>query len=75
MSNIIYDIIFLLISLYILLKAIGYGIYELKEKENKTGGTTVIVFSILVVIFSNIMIFLRWFQNLFVLIIYLHLLP
>ncbi len=58
MTHTIFDIIFLLISLYILLKTIGYGLYELKEKQNKSGGVTVIVFSILVVIFSNVMMFM-----------------
>lgn len=58
MSNIIYDIIFLIISLYILVRAIAYGLYEIKQKENKTGGITVIVFSVLVVIFANCMMFI-----------------
>ncbi len=58
MTHTIFDIIFLLISLYILLKTIGYGLYELKEKQNKSGGITVIVFSILVVIFFNTMMFM-----------------
>ncbi len=56
---IIYNIIFLVISIYVLLRTISYGIYEIKEKENKCGGTTVIVFSVLVIIYSNIMMFLR----------------
>lgn len=57
MSNIIYFIIFLLISLYILLKVIGYAIYEITEFKNKSGGISVIVFSVIVVIFANIMVF------------------
>lgn len=57
LANIIYNVIFLLISIYILLKTIGYGLYELNEKQNKSGGTVVIVFSTLVVIFSNVMMF------------------
>ena len=59
MNSIFYDIIFLLISLYILLKAIGYGLYEIKEKTNKSGGITVITFSILVVIFANIVMIIN----------------
>ena len=59
MSSIIYDIIFLLISLYILLKTIGYGLYEIKEKMNKSGGITVIAFSIIVVIFANTIMFMN----------------
>ena len=59
MTNIIYDLIFLLISIFILLKAIGYAIYEIKELNNKVGGITIISFSILVVIFANIMMWIR----------------
>lgn len=59
MSNTIYDIIFLLISIYIMLKAIGYGLYEIKEKMNKSGGITVIAFSIIVVIFANTIMFIN----------------
>ena len=60
MSNTIYDIIFLLISIYIMLKAIGYGLYEIKEKMNKSGGITVIAFSIIVVIFANTIMFINY---------------
>lgn len=59
MTNIIYDLIFLLISIFILLKAIGYAIYEIKELNNKVGGITIISFSILVIIFANIMMWIR----------------
>lgn len=59
MTNIIYDLIFLLISIFILLKAIGYAIYEIKELNNKVGGITIISFSILVVIFANIMMWIH----------------
>lgn len=59
MNSTIYDIILAITSLYILIKKISYGIYEIKEKENKTGGITVIVFSCLVVIFANIALLLN----------------
>ena len=59
MNSIIYFIVFLIITLYILLKTIGYAIYEIKEQNNKTGGIVIISFSILVVIFVNIMMFIR----------------
>ena len=42
-----------------MLQTIGYGIYEIKEKGNKPGGIVVISFSILVVIFSNIMMYIN----------------
>lgn len=59
MTNIIYDLIFLLISIFILLKAIGYAIYEIKKLNNKVGGITIISFSILVIIFANIMMWIH----------------
>lgn len=59
LNSIIYDILLAIISLYILIKKISYGIYEIKEKENKTGGISVIVFSTLVVIFANIALLLN----------------
>lgn len=59
MNSIIYFIVFLIITLYILLKTIGYAIYEIKEQNNKIGGIVVITFSTLVVIFVNIMMLIR----------------
>lgn len=59
MNSIIYFIIFLIITLYILLKTIGYAIYEIKEQNNKIGGIVIISFSTLVVIFVNIMMLIR----------------
>lgn len=58
MSSIAYHILFFIVSLYILLKTIGYALYEINTIHNKTGGIVVITFSILVVIFSNVMIWI-----------------
>ncbi|MCI8273956.1 MAG: hypothetical protein HFJ55_07845 [Clostridia bacterium] len=58
MINIIFYTVFLFITAYILLKSIGYGLYEIKENKNKIGGICVISFSILVVIFANIMLWI-----------------
>ncbi len=59
MTSIIYNLIFLLLTIFILLKAIGYAIYEIKELKNKIGGISVISFSILVTMFVNIMMWIR----------------
>lgn len=59
MQTIIYDFLFIITSIFILFKVIGYGIYEIKEMQNKVGGITVITFSTLVVIFFIIMIILK----------------
>lgn len=59
MQALIYDILFIVTSIFILFRVIGYGIYEIKEMNNKLGGITVITFSFLVTIFFIIMIFLK----------------
>lgn len=56
MQKFIYDLLFILISLYVLIKTIYYGLYEIKENDNKTGGIVVISFSVIVFIFFNIVI-------------------
>lgn len=56
LQNFIYDLLFILISLYVLIKTIYYGLYEIKENDNKTGGIVVISFSVIVFIFFNIVI-------------------
>lgn len=59
MNHIIYFIVFLITTIYILLKAIGYAIYEIREFNNKVGGIVIISFSTLVVIFANVMMLIR----------------
>ena len=59
MTTIAYDLIFFFTSLFILLKVIGFAIYEIKEMNNKVSGIVIISFSILVVIFANVMIIIN----------------
>ncbi len=59
MTVLIYDLVFLLLSLYILGKTIGYAVYEIKQFNNKSGGITIIIFSVIVVIFSNLMMWIN----------------
>ena len=42
-----------LLTLFIFLDNIGYGIYEIKEKKNKLGGICVIAVATVMVIFVN----------------------
>lgn len=56
--NLVYHVLFFLLSLFILLKTIGYAFYEINTLKNKIGGIVVIAFSLLVVIFSNVMIWM-----------------
>ncbi len=59
MTNLIYNLLFIITSIFILLKTIGYGIYEIKEMKNKYGGITIISISILITIFFNLVIFFK----------------
>lgn len=52
------NVIFFIITIYILLRTIAFGLYELKEKNNKTGGICVIAFSSFSVLLSNIIIWI-----------------
>lgn len=55
----IYNVVFLVLSIFILLKTLGYAFYEIRELKNKSGGITIIFISIFIVIFANIILFLR----------------
>ena len=59
MNSIIYQILFLFITIYIFFKALGYALYEIKELKNKPGGIKVIVFSALIVLFVNIVMLFK----------------
>ena len=50
---------FLLVALFAItmcIESIAYAFYEINTIKNKTGGIVIITFSILVVIFANVMI-------------------
>lgn len=51
-------ILVLILSILIFIKTLSYGIYEIKE-NNKSGGIAVIAFSIVSLIFPNVMIYIR----------------
>ena len=57
--NFIFLFTFFAVSLFILIKTIFYGVYEINSENNKSGGIAVICFSVLVVIFANIIVFFR----------------
>jgi hypothetical protein len=57
--NIFYHFLFLVFSVFVLLKAVFYALYEIKTQNNKTGGIAVICFTIVVLVFSNIVVFLK----------------
>ena len=43
-------ILFIIINIFIFIKVLAYGLYEIKQENNKFGGITVIIFSLLVAI-------------------------
>lgn len=57
--NFLYHFIFIVVTIFVLIKTIFYGIYEINTEKNKSGGIAIIIFSILVVVFSNLMTFIR----------------
>lgn len=54
-----FKILFLLFSIFVLIKTIFYGIYEINTEQNKIGGISVICFCVVVLIFSNVVIFFK----------------
>lgn len=57
--NFLYHFIFIIVTIFILLKTIFYGIYEINTEKNKSGGIAVICFSVLVIVFANVVMFMR----------------
>jgi len=47
------------LSIWIFIKTLCYGIYEIKNNSNKPGGITIIIISIISLIFPNIIIYVR----------------
>lgn len=56
MVSLSYHILFLIFTIYVLIRSISYGLYEINEQKNKFGGNLVILFTIFSVVFSNIMV-------------------
>ncbi len=50
-------ILFVVVNIFIFIKVLAYGLYEIKQENNKFGGITVIVFSLLVAILSIFSLF------------------
>ena len=52
-------ILIILLTLVICIKTISYGLYEIKNNNNKFGGIFVIIFAIISSIFPNIIVFIK----------------
>lgn len=59
MEDSVYHILFFIFSIYALIKCIYYAVFEIKNENNKSCGIATICFSILVVIFSNVVVLLK----------------
>ena len=59
MVDIFFNFLFIIFSIYVLLKTIFYALYEIKSQDNKSGGVAVIVFSVIVLVLANVVVFLK----------------
>ena len=59
MLEILYHLIFLIFTIFVLIEVSYYSVYEIKNLNNKLGGISLIVFTVLCVVFSNIIIFVK----------------
>ncbi len=50
-------ILFIIVIISVFLKVVAYGLYEIMQENNKFGGITVIVFSLIVSILSIVSLF------------------
>lgn len=49
----------IILSVIIFIKTISYGVYELKENNNKIGGITVITIATLSLLLPNLVVYIR----------------
>ena len=57
--NFLFHFLFIVVTIFILIKTIFYGLYEIYTENNRSGGIAMICFSVLVVVFANIIVFFR----------------
>ena len=57
-NTIFINIIFMISTIIIFFKIIGYCIYEFKQENNLYGGISTILFSLFSIIFCNIMLWI-----------------
>lgn len=52
-------VLFFILSIWIFVRTISYGIYEIKQEKNKLGGTIVLLLALVSLIFPVIMVLVR----------------
>ena len=59
MINNFFNFLFFIFSIFVLLKSVFYALYEIKTQDNKSGGVAVIIFSVVVLVIANVVVFLK----------------
>lgn len=59
MFNLLFRAIFLIISVFILIKTCFYGSFEINTQKNKSGGIAIIVFAIISIVLANVVLFIE----------------
>ena len=59
MNNTFLDIIFTIFTILLFCKIISYCLYEIKTENNSFGGLTTIIFSLVSIIFVNVMVWIN----------------
>lgn len=59
MINYFFNFLFFIFSIFVLLKSVFYALYEIKSQDNKSGGVAVLVFSVVVLVLANVVVFLK----------------
>jgi hypothetical protein len=52
-------LIVFILSIYVFIKTISYGLFEFKEQNNKASGIIIYVLAVIVLIAPNILIYMR----------------
>lgn len=56
-------IVVLILSLWIFVRTLSYGIYEIKQNSNTLGGIVTIVLAVSSLIFPNVVIYINGFYQ------------
>lgn len=59
MINYFFNFLFFIFSIFVLLKSVFYALYEIKSQDNKSGGVAIIVFTVIVLVIANVVVFLK----------------
>ena len=52
-------VLFFILSIWIFIRTVSYGIHEIKQEKNKLGGTIVLLLALVSIIFPIVMVIIR----------------